>query len=98
MTKKQIQVGKTYIGKDGRHKTVTHIVDIGGKTEVWTIDHDKGGCNGTCGMSQFCVWAVREDTSGEAMRVWTAARNKRRDRQAAEGRKEVKRRTEEKTP
>ncbi len=93
-----MQVGKTYIGKDGQRKTVTHIVDMGGKTEVWTIDHGKGDCNGACGLSQFCNWAVREDTSGAAMRAYTAALNKRKDRQAAKRRKDLKRNTGAKTP
>jgi len=92
MDKKKIQVGKTYIGRDGKRRTVTHIVatSTANQWNVYTIDHDKNCCGG-CSLSQFANWAVREDTSGQPMTEWNAAISQRRERQLAKQRKEAKR-------
>jgi len=93
MDKKKIQVGKTYIGRDGKRKTVTHIVatSTANQWNVYTIDHDNDNQRGGCGLSQFANWAVREDTSSQAMAEWQADIKQRRERQLAEQRKQAKR-------
>ena len=89
MKREAIQSGKTYIGRDGKHRTVTHVVAVGRRWEVFTIDHEKN-CTSACGMSQFANWAVREDTSGEPMAKWNADRAAHQEKFQARQRKEEK--------
>lgn len=94
MSPKKIQVGKTYLGRDGRRQTVTHVVDIAGTMTVYLIDHRNQDRTNFVPLSRFAHWAVREVDDTEMQRV-KAEREKHHEKFLAAQRREAKRNKQE---
>lgn len=60
MRSSQIESGKTYIGKNGRCKTVNHIISVGGKLCVGLFDHAKQESHEGIPLGDFAKWARKE--------------------------------------
>ena len=61
MRSSQIKSGKTYVGKNGKRKTVNHVFPVGGKLCVNVFDHSKQETHAGIPLGDFAQWARKED-------------------------------------
>ena len=60
MKRSAISAGKTYVGKDGKRRTVRRLIPVQGRTCLEVYDHAADRTWLGMYLEQFAQWAVRE--------------------------------------